>query len=59
MEYIIEYFLQFLHNICKIPSVFDSDVDVLVVIVGSDVVVFLYVVEVVLVVRVVVDEYSI
>ena len=52
---VIEYFLQFLHNICKIPSVFDSDVDVLVVVVGSDVVVLVFNV---VVVGVVVEENS-
>ena len=50
-----KYFLELLHYICKIPSVFDSDVAVLVVIFGSDVVVLVFIV---VVVGVVVDEYS-
>ena len=54
-EKLIKYFLELLHYICQIPSVFDSDVDVLVVIFGSDVVVSVFNV---VVVRVVVDEYS-
>ena len=49
------YFLELLHYICEIPSVFDSDVAVLVVIFGSDVVVLVFIV---VVVGVVVDEYS-